>query len=86
MKDKLIDYLPEFTEALKQQLEQDEKRWGETWKYRSIEGQEERTFSVFHNYEDQFNNANIPVNWLKVAGNALICWVREQEQKDKKKG
>lgn len=80
MKAKLTDYLPEFGEALKGQLEKDALRWGDTWKQRLIVGQEERTFNNFHNYEDQFKNANVPVNWLKVAGEALICWVREQEQ------
>ena len=42
-KDKLVDYLPEFTEALARQLEEDEKRWGDTWKHRSRDGQEMRT-------------------------------------------
>lgn len=43
MKD-LIEYLPEFIEAFKSQLAEDKLRWGETYKHRPIEGQEDRTF------------------------------------------
>lgn len=32
------DYLKEFSEALQNQLEDDEKRWGNTWLKRTREG------------------------------------------------
>jgi hypothetical protein len=76
---KLIDYLPEFVSVLEAQLEKDQERWGDTWKARPREGQEQRGFARFHDYEDQFLNAGIPVPWLKVAGEALIAWVRENK-------
>jgi len=79
-KDKIADYLTEFVMALKKQLDEDEKRWGDTWKKRSIEGQEERTRATFNDYFDKFENAGHPINWLAVTGNALICWIREQEK------
>ena len=77
-KDKLVDYVPEFTEALTRQLEEDEKRWGDTWKKRSIDGQEMRTKARFDDYFEQFQNAGTPIPWMKVVGEALICWVRER--------
>jgi hypothetical protein len=80
-KENVEDYLPEFMEALKTQLESDKERWGDTWKNRPKEGQEERTQQTFANYFDQFNNVGTPINWLKVAGNAMINWVREEEQR-----
>jgi len=79
-KNKVEDYLPEFIEALKKQLQDDEKRWGDTWQKRPIEGQEERTRATFNNYFDMFENGKTPIPWLKVAGNALICWIREYER------
>jgi len=74
----LLSYLQEFGSAFEDQLEIDEARWGDTWKERPREGQVERTFARFRDYKDQFDNANVPVPWLKVAGEALICWVRDK--------
>ena len=80
-KDKLTDYLPEFVKEFKSQLDSDQTRWGDTWKKRSIEGQEMRIKNDFMDYFDKFENANEPIQWLKVIGNAYIAWVREQEQR-----
>ena len=76
----LIKYLPEFTKALEEQLASDQLRWGDTWKQRSIEGQELRTKARFDDYFAQFENSGKSIPWLKVAGAALICWVREQNK------
>lgn len=75
---KVWDILPEFVEALEEQLKKDDTRWGDTWIHRTRKGQEERTQVAFMNYFDQYNIAGIPVPWLKIIGNALICWYREQ--------
>lgn len=77
VKNKLSDYLPEFIDNLKNQLAQDQERWGDTWKQRPREGQEERAFARFRDYIDQYRNAGVLVPWLKIAGEALIAWVRE---------
>ena len=77
MKKYLTYFLPFFVAALSVQLQNDEKRWGDTWRQRPREGQEERAFARFQDYLDQWKNAATPVPWLKVAGEALICWVRE---------
>lgn len=78
----LVDYLPSFIEALKNQLADDYERWGDTWKSRPREGQELRVKARFDDYFDQFEFANIPVPWLKIVGEAMICWVREQRVKN----
>lgn len=77
--EKVTDYLDEFVKALKEQLEKDEKRWGETWKFRSYAGQTERIKKTFDDYFDMAKNGNVPINWLKIAGNAMIAWIREYE-------
>ncbi len=73
----LLTYLPEFVEALRIQLEADDVRWGDTWEEYPIEGQEERTMARYTDYYAQFKNGGVPMPWLKVAGGAFICWVRE---------
>jgi hypothetical protein len=72
------DFMNEFSDALKEQLETDEKRWGDTWLERTRLGQEDRTICEFNDYFDQWKNTNTPISWLKVVGNAMICWIREE--------
>ena len=79
-KDFVWDYMPEFVEALKAQLESDQKRWGNTWKGRLREKQETRIFAHFDDYFDKWKNAGVSIPWLKVAGLAMIAWIREQEK------
>lgn len=73
----LLSILPEFADDLTAQLESDDERYGETWRYRLREGQEERIFADIDRYADQFRHGGQPVPWLKVAGLALIGWARE---------
>ncbi len=73
----LFSYFTQFVAALRRQLEEDDARWGDTWMGRPLEGQEERTKARFQDYFDQYEAAGTPVPWLKVAGGAFICWVRE---------
>jgi len=81
-KSRIVDFVDEFAVALRQQLEEDEKRWGDTWLRRPRKGQEARTMhpemGCYKDYWDRFIHGSIPIPWLKVAGNALICWLREQ--------
>ena len=74
----VIDFLDEFTDALRSQLEQDQKRWGGTWLQRTRKGQEERIMNDYRDYYDRFRLGNEPMPWLKVVGNAMIAWIREQ--------
>ena len=75
---KTIDFLNEFVAALREQLIGDDDRWGDVWLNRTREGQEDRIFETFEKYYKDFKENGTPINWLKVAGNALIAWVREQ--------
>jgi len=53
--------MPEFTKALKRQLEGDQRRWGDTWKERPEEGQEERIWVILLGYFDQWRNGGVPI-------------------------
>ena len=74
---KVTDFLEEFTKALHNQLESDELRWRDTWRHRYKEGQEARIWEHIQTYFDQYRNANVPIPWLKIAGLAMIAWIRE---------
>jgi len=75
---RVTDFLDEFVEDLRRQLENDHLRWGNTWLKRTKEGQEDRTRKRYDAYFDQFENAGTPVPWMKIVGGALICWLREK--------
>jgi hypothetical protein len=72
----LLAFLDEVFDIVRFQLEEDQKRWGNTWKYRTCEGQEERIFSRYRDYYDQYKNACIPIPWGKVIGEAVVAIVR----------
>jgi hypothetical protein len=74
----LLDYLDEFVKEFKAQLGSDFERWGDEWKRRSRDGQELRTFDRYLSYVNQFVKSGVPVPWLKIVGNAYICWLREK--------
>ena len=74
---KVYEYLPEFVSALREQLVSDQKRWGNTWKHRPVKEQEWRTFMRYASYYDDLVKHGCPIPWLKIAGGAMICWIRE---------
>jgi hypothetical protein len=75
---RVIDFVDEFAAALRVNLLAREQEWGNTWLYRSKEGQEERSWENLRNWYDQFRNASVSIPQLDIAGDALICWIREQ--------
>lgn len=76
---KIWDFIPEFAKALVKHLkEKDDPRWGDTWLKRTRRGQEERTIANFNNKFDKYLNGSQSIDWLAIAGDALICWIREQ--------
>ena len=81
-KKKLVEFVGEFAEELTAQLEKDQLRWGDTWKRRPRENQEARAMARFQDYFDQWKNAGTPMPWLKIAGEALIAWVRENHPEE----
>lgn len=73
----LLDFLPEIVERITEQVKADQIRWGDTWKHRPIEGQEDRTFARYDDYYDQFLFGGVPIPWEKIIGGAIVCMVRE---------
>jgi len=73
----LTDYFEEFASETLEHLQDDQARWGDTWKYRPRDGQEQRIRARYNDYFDAFEHGGTPVDWYKVVGNAFIAWVRE---------
>lgn len=71
-------FLVRFVKALRDQLIEDERKWGNTWLDRPRAGQEGRIFTRLNEYYDDFVTNGTPIPWLKVAGNAMIGWIREE--------
>lgn len=59
------------------QIQEDEKRWGETWSHRPIDGQEERIFARFNDYYDHFVYGKEEIPWLKIIGLCNIAMMRK---------
>ena len=81
----LIDELQMTFEDVHDQLIEDEKRYGDTWKERGLvfngQPQEERFFSKMTEYITDFRENGSSINWLKVIGEAHIALVREKKLK-----
>jgi len=67
----------DFLDELIRQLKDDETRWGNTWLQRMPVNQEIRIEEHIRTYFDMWRNVGTPVPWLKIAGLAMIGWVRE---------
>lgn len=78
----LPEYLPEFYKDFRDQLISDDERWGDTWKERGLvwEGwtQEERFYSWLLCKWEEYRYENKPFPWLKIAGEAMIDYIREK--------
>lgn len=74
---RVLDYWSVFADNLHNQLQEDEKRWGDEWRNRSRTGQESRIFARLFEYYFDHQQNNKPIPWLKVAGLAMIAWIRE---------
>ncbi len=70
------DFIFRFAEALYNQLEADSERHGDKWLELPVEGQESRIYERFEQYWVDFSRDGIPLPWLKIAGLALIGWIR----------
>lgn len=75
---KVTDFLNEFTEKLATQLNSDHERYGDTWLEKTRADQERRMEIRISHYFDRFVNNKEPVPWLKIAGNAMIAWIRDE--------
>jgi len=75
------DFLSEFVVDLETQLEDDERRWGDTWKKRDIEGQAIRLKVWVKDMFDRLENGDLTdedkqKEYLKLVGGVLINWIR----------
>jgi len=75
---KVWDFMGQFEYALIEQLKEDDERWGDTWRQRDVGGQEERIFAKLRDYYDQWRHGGKPIPWLKIAGLAMIAWLRTE--------
>lgn len=79
---KLVDELRETFSDVNEQLIEDEKRYGDTWKERGLvfngQNQEQRWINKMEDYYFDFVDKGIPIPWDKVVGETHICKVREK--------
>jgi hypothetical protein len=68
---------------VEQQLTEDQKRYGDTWKERGLiyngQSQEERFFSKIQQYIYDYRENGTPMPWLKIIGEAHIALVRKKK-------
>ena len=74
----VYDYIEDLSAALKTQLVSDELRWGDAWLHYTKDGQEIRILDEVDGYYSDYLEKGEPVPWLKIIGNAMIAWIREQ--------
>lgn len=74
---KIWDFMFEFFAALTEHLKEDDKRHGDTWLLRTRKGQEVRIFERYFEYFNKWHEGE-DIDWLAVAGNAMIAWLREK--------
>jgi hypothetical protein len=73
----LLKYFDEeLVPAMREQIKSDQERWGDTWKSRPVEGQEERAYQRFRDYYDQFEHAGTPLPIRKIIGECNIMAAR----------
>jgi hypothetical protein len=75
---KTWNFMPDFSKALTEQLKSDFSRHGDTWLELPRASQESRIEGTIADYFDDYYTKGTPVPWLKIAGNAMIAWIREQ--------
>ena len=79
----LLEELDFTFDDVKEQLIEDEKRYGDTWKERGLVwnglSQEERFFSKIQEYITDYRENGTSINWLKVIGEAHIALVRQKK-------
>jgi hypothetical protein len=78
----LINELGQTFCDVEDQLSDDEKRWGDTWKERGLVyngmNQETRWFLKMQDYYNDFVENGVPIPWSKIMGEAHIALVREK--------
>jgi hypothetical protein len=73
----VVDFLDEFMEALRADLERGAKKWGATWLHRPRAGQDQRIKQYILDQFDRAEHGGIPVKYESIGGEALIGWIRD---------
>jgi hypothetical protein len=77
---KPVQFVSEFCDALAKQLVSDHERYGDLWRRVPQGGEVERIYERFDAYRDEYYEEDEPIPWLKVAGLALIAWIRKNKE------
>lgn len=78
-------YIPAFVEEMVDRLAEKLPEKGDKWKELSVFATEEvdhqniRFFNWFKEKLDAWEREDGDINWVDVANEALICWVREND-------
>lgn len=78
-------YIPAFAGEMVDRLEEKLVKYGDTWKKRPVEETEEfdhQNVRFMRWMVEKFNEwkeSGKEINWIDVANEALICWVREND-------
>lgn len=81
----LINELKNTFDDVENQLIDDDKRWGDTWKERGLvyndQSQETRWFQKMQEYYNDYLENGVSIPWKKVIGETHIAIVREKNLK-----
>jgi len=78
-------YLPAFAEEMDVRFTEKKVKYGDTWKERPVlpndryEHQTQRFINWMLMAYDKWRCGGEEINWVDVANEAMICWVRENE-------
>ena len=83
----LESYIPAFVGEMVERLEEKKQKYGDTWKNRPVLETEEfdhqnvRFFRTIKSAMEAWENGG-EINWVDVANEAMICWVRENDPQE----
>lgn len=81
----LESYIPAFVEDMLARLEEKKLKWGDKWKKLPVGETEEydhqnvRFFRSIEKAMKEWKEGKGEIDWIDVANEALICWVREND-------
>lgn len=81
-------YIPAFAGEMADRFQEKLPKYGNTWKSRPVYATEEldhqnvRFMNWFMEMFDAWHKGEGEINWVDVANEALICWVRENDPQE----
>jgi hypothetical protein len=83
----LEQYVKDFSFEMEKRFTEKRLKHGSAWKIRPVEQNEEYEHQNVRFYNwlklkmDAWKSGGEAINWIDVANEAMICWVREEELK-----